>query len=43
VSLAPAIGRLDPLPDIRVLEDRSRFIAVMQSGIVKARQARDAK
>ena len=26
----------DPLADIRVLEDRSRFIAVMQGGIVKA-------
>jgi len=26
----------DPVADIRVLEDRSRFIAVMQGGIVKA-------
>jgi imidazolonepropionase-like amidohydrolase len=26
----------DPLADIRVLEDRSRFIAVIQGGIVKA-------
>lgn len=26
----------DPLADIRILEDRSRFIAVMQGGIVKA-------
>ena len=28
----------DPLRDITVLEDRSRFIAVMQGGIVKAGQ-----
>ena len=28
----------DPLQDIRVLEDRSRFIAVMQGGLVKAGQ-----
>ncbi len=28
----------DPLADIRVLEDRSRFIAVMQGGLVKAGQ-----
>jgi imidazolonepropionase-like amidohydrolase len=28
----------DPLADIRVLEDRSRFIAIMQGGIVKAGQ-----
>jgi hypothetical protein len=28
----------DVLSDIRVLEDRSRFIAVMQGGIVKAGQ-----
>ena len=28
----------DPVADIRVLEDRSRFIAVMQGGIVKAGQ-----
>jgi imidazolonepropionase-like amidohydrolase len=33
----------DVLSDIRVLEDRSRFIAVMQGGIVKAGQARDAR
>jgi imidazolonepropionase-like amidohydrolase len=26
----------DPLADIRVLEDRSRFIAVMQGGVIKA-------
>lgn len=26
----------DPIADIRVLEDRSRFVAVMQGGIVKA-------
>src|SRR4029079_19593129 len=26
----------DPLHDIRILEDRSRFIAVLQGGIVKA-------
>ena len=28
----------DVLADIRLLEDRSRFIAVMQGGIVKAGQ-----
>jgi imidazolonepropionase-like amidohydrolase len=28
----------DPLRDITVLEDRSRFIAVMQGGLVKAGQ-----
>ncbi len=28
----------DPLADIRILEDRSRFIAVMQGGIVRAGQ-----
>lgn len=28
----------DPLADIRILEDRSRFIAVLQGGIVKAGQ-----
>jgi imidazolonepropionase-like amidohydrolase len=28
----------DPLAEIRVLEDRSRFVAVMQGGIVKAGQ-----
>jgi len=26
----------DPLRDIKVLEDRSRFLAVMQGGVVKA-------
>ena len=26
----------DPTTDIRVLQDRSRFIAVMQGGVVKA-------
>jgi imidazolonepropionase-like amidohydrolase len=33
----------DVLSDIAVLEDRSRFIAVMQGGIVKAGQVRDAR
>jgi imidazolonepropionase-like amidohydrolase len=28
----------DPVKDIRILEDRSRFIAVMQGGIIKAGQ-----
>jgi imidazolonepropionase-like amidohydrolase len=28
----------DPLQDIRVLEDRSRFIAVIQNGLVRAGQ-----
>ena len=28
----------DVLADIRVLEDRTRFVAVMQGGIVKAGQ-----
>jgi len=28
----------DPIKDIRILEDRSRFIAVMQGGIIKAGQ-----
>ncbi len=28
----------DPIADIRILEDRSRFIAVLQGGIVKAGQ-----
>ena len=28
----------DVLADIRLLEDRSRFIAVMQGGVVKAGQ-----
>jgi imidazolonepropionase-like amidohydrolase len=33
----------DVLGDIRVLEDRSRFVAVMQGGIVKAGQARNER
>jgi imidazolonepropionase-like amidohydrolase len=33
----------DVLSDIRVLEDRSRFIAVMQGGVMKAGQVRDAR
>ena len=33
----------DVLSDISVLEDRSRFVAVMQGGVVKAGQARDAR
>jgi len=30
----------DVIADIAVLEDRSRFIAVMQGGVVKAGRAR---
>src|SRR5688500_13567342 len=33
----------DVLEDISVLENRSRFIAVMQGGVVKAGQARDGR
>jgi imidazolonepropionase-like amidohydrolase len=33
----------DVLADIRVLEDRSRFVAAMQGGVVKAGQARDGR
>jgi imidazolonepropionase-like amidohydrolase len=33
----------DVLSDISVLEDRSRFLAVMQGGVVKAGQARDVR
>lgn len=33
----------DPVKDIRVLEDRSRFIAVMQGGVVKAGQLANAR
>jgi imidazolonepropionase-like amidohydrolase len=33
----------DPIQDIRVLEDRARFIAVMQGGVVKAGQLANAR